>query len=213
LLHCCTAELQDDLKLGKRLGSGGFGSVYKATLTNEDGSTTPVIVKKACKAAATAAAAAAWKQHQQHQGLQQWRCTAVLAREQKRTAAGSRPIGCSSSMLYLRLHCLSGIIGSCSLPVPATLCYVTCKHTLLPPLLLLLLPPPPLPPPLLLLLLLQAKEFGEAEVWMNERMTRASPSSCAEFLGGFLDTEDSKKVGPAGAGMAFLLVVVLLYTF
>jgi hypothetical protein len=37
---------QDDLKLGKRLGSGGFGSVYKATLTNEDGTTTPVIVKK-----------------------------------------------------------------------------------------------------------------------------------------------------------------------
>lgn len=37
---------QDDLKLGKLLGSGGFGSVYKATLREEDGSDTPVIVKK-----------------------------------------------------------------------------------------------------------------------------------------------------------------------
>ncbi|KAF6258518.1 kinase-like domain-containing protein [Scenedesmus sp. NREL 46B-D3] len=87
------AITKDDLKLGKRLGAGGFGSVYKATLTNEDGTTTPAIVKK-------------------------------------------------------------------------------------------------------------AKEFGEAEVWMNERMTRASPSSCAEFLGGFLDTpEPGQKVGPAGAAV------------
>lgn len=38
--------LQEDLKLGKLLGSGGFGSVYKATLTEEDGTTTPVVVKK-----------------------------------------------------------------------------------------------------------------------------------------------------------------------
>lgn len=35
-----------DLKLGKLLGSGGFGSVYKAVLTNEDGTTSNVIVKK-----------------------------------------------------------------------------------------------------------------------------------------------------------------------
>ncbi|WIA41568.1 hypothetical protein OEZ86_008933 [Tetradesmus obliquus] len=87
------AITKDDLKLGKRLGSGGFGSVYKATLTNEDGSTTPVIVKK-------------------------------------------------------------------------------------------------------------AKEFGEAEVWMNERMSRTAPASCAQFLGGFLDTpEQPQKVGPAGAAV------------
>jgi hypothetical protein len=42
----CFGRVQDDLKLGKLLGSGGFGSVYKATLTNEDGTTTPVVVKK-----------------------------------------------------------------------------------------------------------------------------------------------------------------------
>jgi len=45
-LLCCSTYLQDDLKLGKLLGSGGFGSVYKATLTEEDGSTKNVIVKK-----------------------------------------------------------------------------------------------------------------------------------------------------------------------
>jgi hypothetical protein len=34
---------------------------------------------------------------------------------------------------------------------------------------------------------------------MNERMMRASPSSCAGFLGGFLDApEQGQKVGPAG---------------
>lgn len=44
----------------------------------------------------------------------------------------------------------------------------------------------------------QAKEYGEAEVWMNERMMRTSPLSCAEFLGAFLDTP-STPVGPAGA--------------
>jgi hypothetical protein len=43
----------------------------------------------------------------------------------------------------------------------------------------------------------QAKEYGEAEVWMNERMSRTSPASCAEFLGAFLD-EPSTPVGPAG---------------
>jgi hypothetical protein len=32
---------------------------------------------------------------------------------------------------------------------------------------------------------------------MNERMTRNSPLSCAEFLGAFLD-EPSTPVGPAG---------------
>lgn len=40
------AMSKSDLKLGKLLGSGGFGSVYKAVLTNEDGSTSNVVVKK-----------------------------------------------------------------------------------------------------------------------------------------------------------------------
>lgn len=42
--------MQNDLKLGKLLGSGGFGSVYKATLSQDDGSTVPVIVKKVRRA-------------------------------------------------------------------------------------------------------------------------------------------------------------------
>ncbi len=36
-------------------------------------------------------------------------------------------------------------------------------------------------------LLPQAKEFGEAEVWMNERMMRFAPDACARFLTAFAD--------------------------
>ncbi len=33
----------------------------------------------------------------------------------------------------------------------------------------------------------KAKEFGEAEVWMNERMMRCNPNAVAEFITGFSD--------------------------
>ena len=33
----------------------------------------------------------------------------------------------------------------------------------------------------------QAKEFGEAEVWMNERLMRAAPSCFARFITAFED--------------------------
>lgn len=39
--------LQDDVVLGKKLGTGGFGTVYKAELKDENGRKTEVIVKKA----------------------------------------------------------------------------------------------------------------------------------------------------------------------
>ena len=46
-------------------------------------------------------------------------------------------------------------------------------------------------------LLLQAKEFGEAEVWMNERLMRAAPGCFAEFLTAFEAEETaSKSKGP-----------------
>lgn len=40
------ALLQEDFDMGKKLATGGFGTVYKATL-EEDGMAKPVIVKKA----------------------------------------------------------------------------------------------------------------------------------------------------------------------
>lgn len=52
ILHVCNiltmfgTAVQGDIKIGKRLGIGGFGSVYKADLKEDDGTTTPVIVKK-----------------------------------------------------------------------------------------------------------------------------------------------------------------------
>lgn len=38
----------------------------------------------------------------------------------------------------------------------------------------------------------QAKEFGEAEVWMNERLMRVAPSYFAEFITAF--EEDSGRL-------------------
>jgi hypothetical protein len=41
--------------------------------------------------------------------------------------------------------------------------------------------------------MVQAKEFGEAEVWMNERLMRVAPAHIAEFITAFED--GSGKVG------------------
>lgn len=39
----------------------------------------------------------------------------------------------------------------------------------------------------------QAKEFGEAEVWMNERLMRAAPRSFAEFVTAFEDRDAASR--------------------
>ena len=49
---------------------------------------------------------------------------------------------------------------------------------------------------LLLVAYVQAKEFGEAEVWMNERLMRAAPGCFAEFLTAFEAEENTKSKGP-----------------
>jgi hypothetical protein len=38
--------VQEDINLGRRLATGGFGTVYKAELKDGSGATIPVIVKK-----------------------------------------------------------------------------------------------------------------------------------------------------------------------
>lgn len=43
----------------------------------------------------------------------------------------------------------------------------------------------------------QAKEFGEAEVWMNERMMRIAPEAVAQFVNAFEDEQPGKGQGPA----------------
>lgn len=45
----------------------------------------------------------------------------------------------------------------------------------------------------------KANEFGEAEVWMNERLARAAPTSCATFLTAYPD-------GPPRVGTPLALV-------
>eukprot|EP01025_Chloroclados_australasicus_P025117 TRINITY_DN2509_c0_g2_i1.p1 TRINITY_DN2509_c0_g2~~TRINITY_DN2509_c0_g2_i1.p1 ORF type:complete len:637 (-),score=76.78 TRINITY_DN2509_c0_g2_i1:453-2249(-) len=78
------AYTKDDIKIGKQLAKGGFGTVYKATLQQDDGNLRDIIVKK-------------------------------------------------------------------------------------------------------------ASEFGEAEVWMNERLSRACPQVCAEFITAFEDIQTKSK--------------------
>ena len=48
----------------------------------------------------------------------------------------------------------------------------------------------------------QAKEFGEAEVWMNERLMRVAPSSFAKFVTAF-----EEKTGPDGSRDKLLWLV------
>lgn len=38
---------KDDIQLGKKIATGGFGAVFLADLQQEDGSLLPVVVKKA----------------------------------------------------------------------------------------------------------------------------------------------------------------------
>ena len=40
---------------------------------------------------------------------------------------------------------------------------------------------------------MQAKEFGEAEVWMNERLMRVAPVSVAEFITAFEEPRPETK--------------------
>ena len=44
--------------------------------------------------------------------------------------------------------------------------------------------------------MLQAKEFGEAEVWMNERLMRAAPECYAEFITAFDEAAGGFNRGP-----------------
>ena len=37
---------QEDIKVGKKIGSGGFGNVYLADLVKDDGTTESIVVKK-----------------------------------------------------------------------------------------------------------------------------------------------------------------------
>lgn len=39
----------------------------------------------------------------------------------------------------------------------------------------------------------KATEFGAAEIWMNERVRRACPDACADFVDGFLDKQKGKE--------------------
>ena len=48
---------------------------------------------------------------------------------------------------------------------------------------------------------MQAKEFGEAEVWMNERLMRAAPRFFAKFITAFEeDKDETSKPGKPGLG-------------
>ena len=48
----------------------------------------------------------------------------------------------------------------------------------------------------------KAKEFGEAEVWMNERLSRAATGKCAEFVGAFEEAAPGSSSGRTAAAAA-----------
>uniref|UniRef100_A0A061RFC8 Serine threonine-protein kinase chloroplastic-like n=1 Tax=Tetraselmis sp. GSL018 TaxID=582737 RepID=A0A061RFC8_9CHLO len=47
----------------------------------------------------------------------------------------------------------------------------------------------------------KATEFGEAEVWMNERLTRSAPGAVAEYITAFSEASASDDQSVAGAGL------------
>lgn len=49
----------------------------------------------------------------------------------------------------------------------------------------------------------KATEFGEAEVWMNERLMRASPNSAARFITAFAESQTPREGGPLFLAWAY----------
>eukprot|EP00873_Tetraselmis_striata_P010150 jgi/Tetstr1/430414/TSEL_020224.t1 len=47
----------------------------------------------------------------------------------------------------------------------------------------------------------KASEFGEAEVWMNERLSRAAPGAVADFLTAFTEGQSSEELEDYGTGL------------
>lgn len=47
----------------------------------------------------------------------------------------------------------------------------------------------------------KAAEFGEAEVWMNERLSRAAPGAIAEYITAFKESSGSDEQGSSGLGL------------
>jgi hypothetical protein len=47
----------------------------------------------------------------------------------------------------------------------------------------------------------KASEFGEAEVWMNERLNRAAPGAIADFLTAFSEDSSSEELEDYGTGL------------
>mmetsp|Transcript_41149 Transcript_41149/g.74002 ORF Transcript_41149/g.74002 Transcript_41149/m.74002 type:complete len:638 (-) Transcript_41149:1944-3857(-) len=47
----------------------------------------------------------------------------------------------------------------------------------------------------------KASEFGEAEVWMNERLSRAAPGAIADFLTAFSEDSSSEELEDYGTGL------------
>ncbi|MEW5308745.1 MAG: hypothetical protein WDW38_000680 [Sanguina aurantia] len=154
---------KEDLIMGKRLGVGGFGSVFLAELKQGKGQPTMSVV---AKKANEFGEAEVWMNERMTRVGGNHVADFVTAFAD-RASAGKKAGPADSDAVWLVWR-LEG------------------KNTLWD--------------------MMLANEFGEAEVWMNERMTRVGGNHVADFVTAFADRASAgKKAGPADSDAVWLV--------
>ncbi len=185
--------LQDDLKLGKKLATGGFGTVYRAVLDDGSPEGRQVIVKKVRQQTGRSL----------NKKAQAAPCQSALPTLQTMKPGTPRlewQGSCQQGYVKFSGHSEAMQIvkqeprGPKLMPSMAAACPYFGA-----------VPHPPLCYPSAGPLEqsagfhqesrshMQAKEFGEAEVWMNERLMRVAPRSVAEFITAFEEQRPETK--------------------
>lgn len=143
--------------MGRKLATGGFGTVFRGEMRMEDGEMVPVIVKKVSVRTTSGSSL-----HTQGIG-------ALHARSKPHTSLC--PKLCWRESLSALVHIVWTMC--CCFPVSRRNASLNAVSQ-------------------------QAKEFGQAEAWMNERLMRLGGKHAAEFITAFDETL-TQRVPAAGA--------------